>query len=65
LTTSTLVGGLLVAVGCLDALVGLLVVVPRTPERSRPALRLAFVAGSAILIALGGAFLAGFLGTRS
>ena len=59
MTGTSLVGGLLIAAGCLDALIGFLVVLPRVPESTRGVLRAAFVGGALVLILVGAAFLAG------
>lgn len=59
--TRMIVGFALVAVGVIDAIVGLLVVVPRSPEGTRPVLKAALLGASALLILLGGAILGGVL----
>lgn len=58
---STWIGGVLIAVGVLDAAVGLAVVVPRARESAQPVLRLAILGAATLLVLLGGAILAGWL----
>ena len=61
MSTPTLLGFGLIAIGILDAVIGFLVVLPRSPEATRPVLRVAMMGASALLILLGGAILAGWL----
>ena len=60
-TAFSLLGLGLIAVGVLDALVGLFVVLPRTPETTRPVLRATMLGASTLLILLGGLILTGLL----
>ena len=60
-----LIGLILICVGVLDFLLGSFVIIPRAAENVRPVLRLAFVAGAALLIVLGALFLTGVLGASA
>ena len=59
---STLVGTILIAVGVVDLIVGILVILPRVAEESRAVLRMALISGALLAIVLGILFLTGVLG---
>jgi hypothetical protein len=58
---SLVLGIALAAIAVLDVILGLTIVLPRTPEKSQPILRAAFLGGAVVILAFAAALLTGIL----
>ena len=64
MSSSLLVGVVLVVMGALDIVLALVVVGPRLPERNRKTVQISMLLGALLVVAVGVLFLTGSLGGK-
>lgn len=64
MSSSLLVGVVLVATGALDIVLALVVVGPRLPEKKRKTVQMSMLLGAILVVVLGVLFLTGSVGSR-